>query len=108
MESGVLGGGVEEEQLSLQNPEPDLFGVISGSRPYCHTARQLLEAFGDAVHEVMKLHEQQFQCVLGGDSSANRFDLLIHEANERKQQAKYTYMAHLETHGCSSNNDETD
>lgn len=50
----------------------------------------------------MKLHEQQFARVLAGDTEANRFDLLIHEANERKQQAKYTYMAHLDIHGCAS------
>jgi hypothetical protein len=99
---------VEEEQVNLYDREPELFGVISGSLPYCHIAQQLLEAFGSAVHELMELHEQQFRCVLAGDSSANRFDLLIHEANERKQQAKYTYMAHLETHECSSNKDETD
>ena len=34
------------------------------------------------------------------DSEAGRFDLLIHEANERKLNAKYAYLNHLKTHGC--------
>ena len=88
--------------MSLPETEPELFGVTSGARSYCDIARQLLEAFGEAVQELMRLHEEQFQCVLAGDTSANRFDILIHEANERKQQAKYTYMAHLDIHGCAS------
>lgn len=108
MAPGVLTRRTEEEQVKSREAEPELFGVTSGSMPYCHVARQLLEAFGDAVQELMGLHEQQFQCVLAGDTTANRFDLLIHEANERKQQAKYTYIAHLELHGCSVINDAPD
>jgi len=100
---GVLtcrGGGAAD--VSLRETEPELFGVTTGSRGYCDIARALLEAFGETVQELMRLHEQQFQCVLAGDLEANRFDILIHEANERKQQAKYTYMAHLDIHGCAS------
>lgn len=88
--------------MSFHDTEPELFGVTTGSLPYCDIARQLLEAFGNAVQELMKLHEEQFRCILAGDVDATRFDLLIHEANERKQQAKYTYMAHLDIHGCAS------
>jgi len=88
--------------VNFHETEPELFGVTTGSRHYCDIARQLLDAFGETVQELMKLHEQQFRCVLAGDTSANRFDILIHEANERKQQAKYTYMAHLDIHGCAS------
>lgn len=93
--------------MSLRDPEPALFATATGSLSYCDVARQLLEAFGGAVQELMKLHEQQFQCILAGDSSANRFDILIHEANERKQQAKYAYMTHVDVHGCSTANHET-
>jgi hypothetical protein len=32
---------------------------------------------------------------------STRFDPLIHMANERKHEAKYAYLHHLETHGCS-------
>lgn len=90
------------------DPEPQLFVGPAGPMAYCGIAKELLEKFGDAVEELMRLHEQQFACIVEGDHAANRFDLLIHDANERKQNAKYAYMAHLESHGCSSKNDETD
>ena len=72
---------------------------------YCEESRGLLDAFGEAVHEVLALHEQQFVATVNGDSDSDRFDLLIHMANERKQEAKYAYLQHLETHGCSSADD---
>jgi len=59
------------------------------------------------VQELPLLYEQQFLAVVEGDDSANRFDLLIHEANEKKQNAKYAYMSHMAQHGCSLN-DEAD
>lgn len=68
---------------------------------FCKEAKRLLEAFGEAVQDLVKLHEQQFLAVVDGDETANRFDLLIHDANETKQNAKYAYMNHLELHGCS-------
>lgn len=71
------------------------------SRCFCEEGKRLLEAFGAAVHELVKLHEQQFLAVVECDTTANRFDLLIHHANEKKQEAKYAYMIHLEQHGCS-------
>jgi hypothetical protein len=68
---------------------------------HCETAKRLLDAFGDAVKTVLMLHEEQFLAIVAGDSGANRFDLLIHEAIEQKQNAKYAYLNHIETHGCS-------
>jgi len=70
---------------------------------YCEEAKRLLNAFGAAVRDLIAFHEQQFLAVVEGDLAANRFDLLIHEANEKKQAAKYAYMSHLERHGCSRN-----
>ena len=68
---------------------------------YCAESRRLLDSFGDAVQDVLMLHEQQFLAIVDGDLECHRFDLLIHMANEKKQKAKYTYMRHLESHGCS-------
>ena len=62
----------------------------------------LLEAFGAAVQELLQLHEQQFKAIVEGDTECNRFDLLIHMANEQKQAAKYAYLRHVESHGCSN------
>ena len=70
---------------------------------YCQEAKQLLDAFGETVSALVKLHEEQFQSIMGGDLDSTRFDDLIHMANEQKHRAKYDYLHHLETHGCSSN-----
>ncbi len=61
----------------------------------------MLDSFGGIVQELIKLHREQFQSILEGDLDTTRFDDLIHMTNERKQQAKYAYLHHLETHGCS-------
>ena len=68
---------------------------------YCEQARDLLNAFSVAVSEVIRLHEEQFQAVIHGDENIERFENLIHLANERKGEAKYAYLAHREAHGCS-------
>jgi CheY-like chemotaxis protein len=77
--------------------------------PGCDEHNRLLDRFGEAVQELLKLHEQQFLAIVGGDTEGHRFDLLIHMANEKKQQAKYAYLLHVESHGCSNTNaiDET-
>jgi hypothetical protein len=72
---------------------------------FCPESRRLLDLFGDTVHELVMLHEQQFLAIVNGDSECSRFDVLIHMANENKQQAKYAYLHHVETHGCSTTSD---
>ena len=68
---------------------------------YCQQARNLLDAFSASIREVITLHEDQFQAVIQGDEDSGRFDDLIHMANERKREAKYAYLNHLEAHECS-------
>jgi hypothetical protein len=68
---------------------------------YCQQANRLLDALGEAIRDLVRLHEEQFQSLVGGDLDSARFDPLIHMANERKNEAKYEYLLHLETHGCS-------
>ena len=68
---------------------------------YCHQAEELLEALTDAVHQLMTLHGEQFKALIAGDLDSTRFDDLIHMANEQKRNAKYAYLNHLESHGCS-------
>ena len=72
---------------------------------YCETAKLLLDAFAQAVRNVTLLHDQQFRAIVEGDPDAGRFDLLIHEALEQKQNAKYAYLNHLESHRCSHPNE---
>jgi hypothetical protein len=67
---------------------------------YCQQAKELLDAFAQTVRDLIRLHEDQFQALVEGDSEAPRFDDLIHMANQRKHEAKYAYVLHLETHRC--------
>jgi len=71
-------------------------------KPGCEEHNRLLDEFGGAVQELLKLHEQQFQAIVEGDGECSRFDVLIHMANEAKQSAKYAYLRHVEAHGCSN------
>jgi hypothetical protein len=67
----------------------------------CAEHNRLLNDFGEAVRELLALHEQQFQAIVEGVLECSRFDLLIHMANEQKQATKYAYLRHVEKHGCS-------
>jgi hypothetical protein len=48
----------------------------------------------------MALHVQQTQALIDGDPEFSRFDVLIHEASEQKELAKYALIAHIESHHC--------
>jgi hypothetical protein len=74
--------------------------MASKSLGYCEEARRLLDAFGETVKELVRLHELQFLAIVEGDQDCGRFDVLIHMANERKMSAKYAYLNHMEEHGC--------
>lgn len=71
------------------------------SLAYCKEAKALLDAFAETIRDLIRLHEDQFQALVAGDSDSQRFDDLIHMANQRKHAAKYAYVHHLETHRCS-------
>lgn len=62
-------------------------------------ARWVVELLA-AVQELNGLHDQQIRAILQADPEYARFDLLIHMATERKHQAKYAYISHVESHGC--------
>jgi len=81
------------------SPEKDL--GASSRKSGCEEHDRLLVGFGATVRELLALHEQQFLAILEGDSESSRFDVLIHMANEKKQLAKYAYLRHVDTHGCS-------
>jgi hypothetical protein len=72
---------------------------------YCQHAKELLAAVGESIRELIKLHEEQFKSLVGGDLDSTRFDPLVHMANERMHETKYAYLHHLETHGCSKFDD---
>ena len=83
---------------SIQTHEPAASGLL-----YCQQAKELLGALTQAMRQLIVLHQEQFQALIGGNLDSTRIDYLIRIANGRKEQAKYAYKHHLESHGCSTN-----
>jgi DNA-binding NarL/FixJ family response regulator len=71
--------------------------------PVCIEARELFQEFAGATQVMCQLLQQQCDAVLAADVLADRFDLLIHAANERKQECKYAYLQHMQRHRCPKN-----
>lgn len=67
---------------------------------FCKERYRFLGEFLSAVRELNLLHTQQTQAAIDGDQDFARFDILLYMAQERKDAAKYAWMAHVETHHC--------
>ena len=68
---------------------------------FCEERSRLLDEFLSAIQELSVLLGQQTQAVIDGDADFSRFDVLIHLAHERKDRAKYSWIAHVEVHRCA-------
>src|SRR5437764_3479737 len=66
----------------------------------CPENERLLHVFGEAVNELLIFQEQHFHALVSGETDSERYEVLIHLANEKRQAAKYAYLMHLEAHGC--------
>ena len=67
---------------------------------FCEQKKHLQDDFLEATHELNVLLNQQLQAVIDGDPDFGRFDLLLHLAQEKKQQAKYRWIGHVDSHRC--------
>jgi hypothetical protein len=71
---------------------------------FCEEKNRLLGEFLKVIREVTELQSQQTQAVIDAAADPNcdftRFDVLLHMAQERKERAKYAWIAHVEEHGC--------
>jgi hypothetical protein len=70
------------------------------SIPFCEEKRRLTEEFLESNHVLMDLQNQQTQAIIDQDPDFSRFDDLIHMAREKKDQAKYAFIAHVDKHHC--------
>jgi hypothetical protein len=68
--------------------------------PFCEEKNHLLNDFLQAVRELNAVQNQQIRAVIDGDPDFNRFDVLLHVAQDKKDMAKYAWMGHIETHQC--------
>ena len=67
---------------------------------YCAEKNRLMRQFVDAIHDLGTLQSQQANALIGNDPDFGRFDQLLHEANEKKDRIKYSWLAHVDQHGC--------
>jgi hypothetical protein len=67
---------------------------------FCKEKNRLLKELLTAIHELMEIQNQQTLAVINGDPDFARFDVLLHMAHERKQEAKYAWIAHVQSHHC--------
>ena len=67
---------------------------------FCEEKQRLREAFLAAIHELNAIQTEQIEAVIDGDSDFTRFDILLHLAQEKKELAKYAWIAHVEAHSC--------
>jgi hypothetical protein len=71
---------------------------------FCEEKNRLLCEFLKTIREISELQSQQMQAVLDaaidGEGDFMRFDLLLHLAQQKKEQAKYAWIEHVEGHGC--------
>ena len=67
---------------------------------FCEQKQRLLRNFLSTIQELNAIQAQQTRAVIEGDDDFTRFDLLLHLAQERKDQAKYAWIAHVEEHHC--------
>ena len=73
---------------------------MASSHVQCKENERLLTALGESVRELVKFYEQHFLGLSAGEQDAERFELLIHVAREKRKAAKYAYLSHIEEHGC--------
>jgi len=67
---------------------------------FCDEKQKLINDFLEAVREITVLQRQQAQAVIEDDQDFSRFDLLLYLAQEKKDSAKYAWIAHVECHRC--------
>jgi hypothetical protein len=77
---------------------------LSPSPCFCKERYRLLDEFLSAVRELNRLNTEQTQSVIRGDRDFTRFDILLYAAQERKDAAKYAWIAHVESHQCEEEN----
>jgi hypothetical protein len=68
--------------------------------PVCEEKQRLIQEFLESNHLLMDLLNEQTKAVINQDPDFARFDDLIHMSREKKDQAKYALIAHIEEHHC--------
>ena len=80
--------------------EPFRLGMPRPDAKLCFQKQELLDAFLQAVHEVVELQDQQMTHFVEGGGGFERIDLAIEAARKKRDTARRLYVLHLSAHGC--------
>lgn len=89
--------------MLLQLSKPQEWRKEPGRFPdvgFCEAKQKLVYDFLEAVREITLLQQQQAKAAIEDDQDFSRFDVLLHFAQEKKDTAKYAWIAHVESHHC--------
>jgi hypothetical protein len=75
---------------------------------FCREKQRLTDQLLEAIHELTVLHDHQAQSVIDSDLDFPSFDILLHLAQEKKNDAKYAWIEHVELHRCAESAEFTD
>lgn len=77
--------------------------IRSGNRSsvmFCEHKKRLQDDFISATRYLNSLLTEQVHSVIEGDPDFARFDVLIHMAQDAKENAKYAWIGHVDSHQC--------
>jgi len=66
----------------------------------CAEKARLLDDFVTAIQELSAVLSQKTQAVIENEPDISRFDALLVLAEDKKDAAKYAWIAHVEAHHC--------
>jgi hypothetical protein len=75
---------------------------------FCEEKQRLTNRLFEAIHELTSLHSQQSRAVIDGEHDFPRFDMLLQAAQEKKDNAKYAWIEHVESHRCAESGEFKD
>lgn len=91
--------GISDCLLTAAAPEASS-SHFSPELGFCEEKHRLLDNLLAAIRALTEIQEEQTRAVISGDSEFARYEELLHIAHLRKDNAKYAWMAHVETHHC--------
>jgi len=81
--------------------------TLSGRKPepipdiaFCAEKQELLRRFVNSVQEIGRLQQIQMESLMRGEPEFDQLEVLLHEAGQRKDAAKYALLAHIDSHHC--------
>ena len=66
----------------------------------CVERKRLMQTLGEAISELIALHNTHIRMVIEGNVETENLDLEIQVARVRKREALEAFLEHIREHGC--------